>query len=130
MKLPELAEKLQVGYSSIANFASGRQDISLKTLKRIAEILNTTVDEISAPVERKTAVHLHSKELPISGIEVEIVRRLKEGPAGAAEGMEPEELVQRIIEHAEKLKSDPLYMRAAHAEIVLAFALELTRRKP
>ena len=53
----QLAEKINIGRSSISNFESGRQHISLHLLYRIAQVYNTevhtlipTVSEIASKV--------------------------------------------------------------------------------
>lgn len=58
----------------------------------------------------------------------EVQHALLLGAKGAAKKMTDEELIERISEHVEKLKTEAFYMRAAHAEIIAAFAFELSAR--
>lgn len=48
----DLAEKLGYGYTAISKYESGRNEPSIKDLKRLAEIFKVSVDELIG-VERK-----------------------------------------------------------------------------
>lgn len=62
------------------------------------------------------------------GVSAYIMEVIRGGPALAAKNMDPDELVEKIVEHAGELKRGPGYMRGPQAEIISALALELYRK--
>jgi transcriptional regulator with XRE-family HTH domain len=124
MTLDELAQLSGYGKSTINNFENGKTGASEEFLKKMAQVLKTTV---SAILEDPSAVHEESPEYRTT-VRPEVMAVLHGGPALAAIKMNESQLVAAIKEHARALSLEPAYALGPEAEIISALALELYSR--
>lgn len=122
-----LSREIGVAHTTVAGWLAGKKT-DVESMRKVAGALNVDAQWMLTGFGEMIP-QAHDSRIEEQPTEYK-KHSITSGPAEAAKAMPDEELVALIANHANKLKSDPIYMRGAHAEIIAAFATELALRKP